>query len=167
MRSKLILSLLGLCFALTIDAQNGLKKVYDEDINPIEQIDQAVLKAKTEGKFVICQVGGNWCPWCLRFADFITKDTTISNVIDENFVYIHVNYNPRKSEGEEKVQLAKAMLKRLDNPARFGFPVFVVLDEEGRVIHTQDSSFLEEGQGYDKEKVLRFFKNWTPKAVKQ
>ena len=167
MRSKLILSLLGLCFALTIDAQNGLKKVYDENINPIEQIDQAVLKAKTEGKFVICQVGGNWCPWCLRFADFITKDTTISNVIDENFVYIHVNYNPRKSEGEEKVQLAKAMLKRLDNPARFGFPVFVVLDEEGRVIHTQDSSFLEEGQGYDKEKVLRFFKNWTPTAVKQ
>jgi thioredoxin-related protein len=152
---------------LTIDAQNGLKKVYDEDINPIEQIDQAVLRAKTEGKFVICQVGGNWCPWCLRFADFITKDTTISNVIDESFVYIHVNYNPRKSEGEEKVQLAKAMLKRLDNPARFGFPVFVVLDEEGRVIHTQDSSFLEEGQGYDKEKVLRFFKNWTPKAVKQ
>ena len=167
MRSKLILSLLGLCFALTIDAQNGLKKVYDENINPLEQIDQAVLKAKTEGKFVICQVGGNWCPWCLRFADFITKDTTISNVIDESFVYIHVNYNPRKSEGEEKVQLAKAMLKRLDNPARFGFPVFVVLDEEGRVIHTQDSSFLEEGQGYDKEKVLRFFKNWTPKAVKQ
>jgi len=167
MRNKLILSLLGLCFALTIDAQNGLKKVYDEDINPIEQIDQAVLKAKTEGKFVICQVGGNWCPWCLRFADFITKDTTISNVIDESFVYIHVNYNPRKSEGEEKVQLAKAMLKRLDNPARFGFPVFVVLDEEGRVIHIQDSSFLEEGQGYDKEKVLRFFKNWTPKAVKQ
>ena len=167
MRNKLILSLLGLCFALTIDAQNGLKKVYDENINPIEQIDQAVLKAKTEGKFVICQVGGNWCPWCLRFADFITKDTTISNVIDESFVYIHVNYNPRKSEGEEKVQLAKAMLKRLDNPARFGFPVFVVLDEEGRVIHTQDSSFLEEGQGYDKEKVLRFFKNWTPKAVKQ
>ena len=167
MRNKLILSLLGLCFALTIDAQNGLKKVYNENINPIEQIDQAVLKAKTEGKFVICQVGGNWCPWCLRFADFITKDTTISNVIDESFVYIHVNYNPRKSEGEEKVQLAKAMLKRLDNPARFGFPVFVVLDEEGRVIHTQDSSFLEEGQGYDKEKVLRFFKNWTPKAVKQ
>ena len=65
------------------------------------------------------------------------------------------------------MQLAKAMLERLNNPARFGFPVFVVLDEEGRVIHIQDSSFLEEGQGYNQEKVLRFFKNWTPKAVKQ
>jgi uncharacterized protein YyaL (SSP411 family) len=152
---------------LALNAQTALKKVYDEDINPIEQIDQALVKARSEGKFVICQVGGNWCPWCLRFVDFITNDTTISNVIDKSFVYIHVNYNPRKSEGEEKMQLAKAMLERLNNPARFGFPVFVVLDEEGRVIHIQDSSFLEEGQSYNQEKVLRFFKNWTPKAVKQ
>ena len=167
MRKKLILSLFGICLALTLNAQTALKKVYNEDINPIEQIDQALVKARSEEKFVICQVGGNWCPWCLRFADFITNDTTISNVIDESFVYIHVNYNPRKSEGEEKMQLAKAMLERLNNPARFGFPVFVVLDEEGRVIHIQDSSFLEEGQSYNQEKVLRFFKNWTPKAVKQ
>ena len=75
-------------FALTSNAQTALKKVYNEDINPIEQIDKAVAKVKSEGKFVICQVGGNWCPWCLRFADFITKDTTISKVIDESFVYI-------------------------------------------------------------------------------
>ena len=165
MRKKLILLLLVFLFALTMNAQTILKKVYNEDINPIEQIDQAVVKAKSEGKFVICQVGGNWCPWCLRFADFITNDTTISKVIDENFVYIHVNYNPRKSEGEEKMLLAKKMLERLNNPARFGFPVFVVLDDEGKVIHIQDSSFLEEGQGYDQKKVLRFFKNWTKQSV--
>lgn len=165
MRKKLTLSLLTVFFALMTNAQSDLKKVYNEEINPIEQIDQAIMKAKTEGKFVICQVGGNWCPWCLRFADFITNDTTISNVIEDSFIYIHVNYNPRKSEGEEKVLLAKKMLERLNNPARFGFPVFVVLDENGKVIHIQDSSFLEEGQGYSQEKVLRFFKSWTPKAV--
>ena len=161
-----MISIVGALFALTMQAQTALKKVYDESINPMEQIDQALVKAKSEGKFVICQVGGNWCPWCLRFADFITKDATISQVIDENFVYIHVNYNPRKSEGEEKALLAKRMMERLNNPARFGFPVFVVLDDEGRVMHIQDSSFLEEGHGYDQKKVLRFFKNWTPKAVK-
>ena len=160
------LVLLALLMAITIEAQTSLKKVYDEDINPIEQIDKALVKAKSEGKFVICQVGGNWCPWCLRFADFITNDTAISKVIAENFEYIHVNYNPRKSEGEEKLQQAKALMKRLNNCGRFGFPVFVVLDEEGKVIHIQDSSFLEEGQGYNQEKVMRFFKNWTPKSVK-
>jgi len=163
---KGIISLIAVFIALLTNAQTGLKKVYNENINPIEQIDQAIVRAKSEGKFVICQVGGNWCPWCLRFADFITNDTTISKVINENFEYIHVNYNPRKSGGETQQQQAASMMKRLNNCGRFGFPVFVVLDDEGKVIHIQDSSFLEEGQGYNQEKVLRFFKNWTPKAVK-
>ena len=151
---------------VTEQPTKSLKKVYNEEINPIEQIDQAVAKAKAEGKFVICQVGGNWCPWCLKFADFITNDTAISKVIDENFEYIHVNYNPRKSQGPEQVEQGKALMKRLDNAGRFGFPVFVILDEEGKILHIQDSSFLEEGEGYNQEKVLRFFKNWTPSAVK-
>ena len=166
MRKRIILSFVAALIALMANAQTSVKKVYNEDINPLKQIDVAVMKAQSEGKFVICQVGGNWCPWCLRFADFITNDTTISKVISENFEYIHVNYNPRKSEGAVKAQEAAALMKRLDNCGRFGFPVFVVLDESGKVIHTQDSSFLEEGQSYNQEKVLRFFKNWTPKAVK-
>ena len=155
-----------LWLATTVNAQTALKKVYNEDINPLEQIDQALTKAKADGKFVVCQVGGNWCPWCLRFADFITNDTTISKLINDNFEYIHVNYNPRKSENAEKAAQAAALMTRLDNCGRFGFPVFVVLDDAGKVLHIQDSSFLEEGQGYNKEKVLRFFKNWTPQAVK-
>ena len=167
MGKTIVISLLSVFFVLTMNAQTALKKVYNEDINPIEQIDHAVAKAKSEGKFVVCQVGGNWCPWCLRFADFITNDTTISKVIDDNFVYIHVNYNPRKSEGEAKARQAAELMKRLDNCGRFGYPVFVVLGEDGKVVHIQDSSFLEEGQGYNKEKVLRFFNNWTPKAVMQ
>jgi len=166
MKKRIILSLLAVFFVMTAQAQTESKKLYDEDINPLEQIDQAVVKAKAEGKFVICQVGGNWCPWCLRFADFISKDSEISKVIEDNFNYIHVNYNPRKSGGEEKQQQAKALMQRLDNCGRFGYPVFVVLNEEGKVIHLQDSSFLEEGQSYNQEKVLRFFKSWTPEAVK-
>ena len=165
MRKRIILSLLAVFFVMAAQAQTESKKLYDEDINPLEQIDQAVIKAKAEGKFVICQVGGNWCPWCLRFADFISKDSDISKVIADNFNYIHVNYNPRKSGGEEKQQQAKALMQRLDNCGRFGYPVFVVLNEEGKVIHLQDSSFLEEGQSYNQEKVLRFFKSWTPEAV--
>lgn len=147
---------------LALGANAQLKKVYNDDINPMEQIDKAIAQATQQGKFVICQVGGNWCPWCLKFADFITKDEEIAKLVDENFVYIHVSYNPHKSTDPAR---DKAMLKRLGNPGRFGYPVFVVLDAKGNVIHIQDSSFLEEGKGYNKEKVLRFFNGWTPKAV--
>ena len=115
MKKFFITSIAAALFAVTVNAQTALKKVYNEEINPLEQIDQAVAKAKGEGKLVICQVGGNWCIWCLRFADFITKDADISNVIAENFEYIHVNYNPRKSQGQEKLEQGKALMARLKN----------------------------------------------------
>ena len=58
-------------------------------------------------------------------------------------------------------------MARLDTCGRFGFPVFVILNDEGKVIHIQDSGLLEEDKSYNKEKVLHFFQNWTPKAVRQ
>ncbi len=167
MKKILTITLLAMAlFCVTANAQteatSAPKKVYNEQINPLEQIDQAILQAKAEGKFVICQVGGNWCPWCLRFADFITNDSTINSVIEQNFVYIHVNYHPRKA-GE----VGKALMKRLNNAGRFGFPVLVVLDEEGQIIHIQDSGLLEEDKSYNQKKVLTFFKQWTPAAVRE
>lgn len=166
MKRLVTLAFSMLFVVLMANAQGVLKRVYDETIDPMQQIDSAVKKAKAENKFVVCQVGGNWCPWCLRFADFVEKDTAVNKVVNDNFVYIHVNYNRRKAAGDESMAKAAKLMKRLDNPQRFGFPVFVVLDGEGKVLHIQDSSFLEEGKGYNEEKTLRFFKNWTPKAVK-
>lgn len=160
MKKALLTTLMTMLVCCALSAQTAPAKVYDESIDPMTQIDQALLKAKAEGKFVICQVGGNWCPWCLRFAQYITNDSTIRQMVEENFVYIHVNYHPRKS-GEA----GKAMLKRLGNAGRFGYPVLVVLDSDGKVVHIQDSAYLEEGESYNQKKVLNFFKHWTPKAV--
>ena len=166
MRRLVTLAFMMTMVVVMAHAQGALKKVYNESIDPMTQIDEALVKAKAEGKFVICQVGGNWCPWCLKFADFVEKDTAVNKAVNDSFEYIHGNYNPRKAAGAEAVKKAESLMKRLNNPARFGFPVFVVLDEKGTVLHIQDSSFLEEGKGYDEKKVLRFLKNWTPKAVK-
>lgn len=159
MKRIISLVLLTLAIHLSSFSQNELKKVYNEDIDPLVQIDEAVAKAKKNGKYVVCQVGGNWCVWCLRFADFMYKDSTIDKLVKENFEYIHVNYNPRQKSSPE-------LMSRLNNCGRFGYPVFVVLDENGTVLHIQDSSFLEEGKSYSQEKVLRFFKAWTPSSVK-
>ena len=149
-------------FLTSVNAQTNLKKIYDEEADPLAQIESALKLAGNEGKFVISQVGGNWCRWCLMFADFIEKDTELSEFIDDNFVFIHSNYNPRERADEKTLE----MLRRLGNPSRFGFPVFVVMDSTGKVLHIQDSSYLEEGNGYNRDKVIRFFRNWTPEAVR-
>ena len=166
MRRMITLAFMMTMVVMMAHAQGALKKVYNESIDPMSQIDAGLQKAKTEGKLVICPLVGNWCPWCLRFADFVEKDTAVNQMVNDNFVYLHVNYNPRQSAGGDAVKKAEALVKRLNNPQRFGFPVFVVLATDSQVLHIQASSFLEEGRGYDEKKVLSFLKNWTPMAVK-
>lgn len=152
------LLLLSLCVILSYNCfSQETKALYDEKADAVAQIKTAVKQASGEGKYVVCQVGGNWCPWCIRFSNFITQNDTINQIVKENFIYIHVNYSAANKNPEA--------MKMLANPARFGFPVLVILDEKGKVIHIQDSSYLEEGQGYDAKKVEDFFKKWTPKAV--
>lgn len=140
----------------------GLTKVYDEKTEPMGQIDAAVKTARESGRHIICQVGGNWCRWCLMFADFITKDKEISQTITDNYVYIHVNY---PVDGNKESAGSKQLMKRLHNAGRLGFPALVVLDANGKVLHQQDSSFLEEGEGYSRDKVLRFLNAWTHKSL--
>ena len=132
-------------------------KPYDEKADAMAQIDQAVKRAADEGKYVLCQVGGNWCPWCIRFAEYADTNAAVHKAIDENFVYIHINWS-RDNKNPEA-------MKRLGNPARFGFPVFVILDRQGTPIHIQSSGYLEEGKGYNQKKVTDFLLNWTEKAV--
>lgn len=146
-----------------LNAQTPLPKVYNETIDPMVQIDQALAKASKEKKNVIVQLGGNWCIWCLRFADFITKDSLINSTIEKNYEYIHVNI-PRR--GTPQAKASEPLQKRLNNAGRFGYPVLVVLSPNGKILHIQDSSFLEEDKSYNSAKVLRFLNGWTPEAVK-
>ena len=135
-------------------AQN---KIYDESADGMAQLKEAMTTAQTTGKYVLCQVGGNWCPWCLRFAAFADTNAMVHPVIEKNFVYVHVNYSKANKNPEA--------MKFLGNPARFGFPVFVIIDDKGVPIHIQNSAYLEEGKGYDEKKVSEFLLNWTPEAV--
>lgn len=137
----------------------GLPKVYDEDLNAMEQIQQALDLARETKRKVICQVGGNWCPWCLRFANFITKDVEIAKLIEQHYVYIHVNTSKQNKNTEA--------MKFLGNPGRFGYPVFVILDNEGRVMQTESSAYLEKDKSYDRQKVYNFFYNWTEEAIEK
>lgn len=139
------------------DQGDALKKVYNEELNPMEQIDQALEEARNTNRLVVCQVGGNWCPWCLRFAHFITSDQEINDLINKHFIYIHLNTSKEHKNAD--------MLKRLGNPGRFGYPVLVILGKEGEVLHIQNSAYLEEGKSYDRKKVLEFFQNWTIEAI--
>lgn len=133
------------------------KKIYNPEANARKDIANAVKKAKAEGKHVMVQIGGNWCGWCILFHGYIQEEPEIKKMIEDNFVFVLMNYSPENKNLD--------LLKYYRNPGRFGFPVFLILDGKGKLLHTQDSGLLEEGKGYNKGKVLGFLRNWTPKAL--
>ena len=133
-------------------------KLYDPSLDGIKQIKEATALARAQSKHVLIQYGGNWCGWCIKFDAFCKSDTTISRIINANYIPVKMNYDQANKNDAANVYMG--------NPTRFGFPVFIILDGNGKVLHIQDSGLLEEGQGYSKQKVTTFFRNWTAAAIK-
>jgi thioredoxin-related protein len=143
--------------ALTTEAQDMKSfRLYKPGENAEVELDKIIARAKTTGKHVFIQIGGNWCVWCARCNEFVTADTQIDSLISKNYIVYHMNY-PDK--------INKELLERYEYLQRFGFPVFIILNGEGKRLHTQNSSYLEQDKGYSKERVYEFFVQWTPAAL--
>lgn len=134
----------------------SLVKPYHPEEDAEAKLAELVKQAQKEHKNIMIQAGGNWCIWCLRFNDYVQKTPELKSIIDENYLYYHLNYSKENKN--------EALFNQFDNPgAKYGYPVFIVLDENGKMIHTQDSAVLEDGDGYSLEKVKEFFNQWKPK----
>ena len=131
-------------------------KLYKPEENAKAAIAAAVKKARDTGKQVLVQIGGNWCIWCARFNEFVTNDKSLDSLVNSNYIVYHLNYSKENKNTD--------ILTTYQFPQRFGFPVFLVLNENGELIHTQTSWYLESGKSYDKEKVTAFFNDWGKKA---
>lgn len=152
---KLILLIL-LQWAFTgLTAQNT--KPYNPKADVSEDIQEATDVAQAEDKHILLMIGGNWCPWCRKLNGFLEANNTIDSLLKSDFVMVKVNYS------KERKNLN--ILAKYDYPQRFGFPVLVVLNAEGKRIHTQNTVYLEEGKGYNADRIINFLKAWRPEAL--
>jgi thioredoxin-related protein len=131
--------------------------LYDPSANVEKDVAALIQKSQQGKKHIFLQIGGNWCGWCIRFHKFVTDDDELKRLVGENFEVYHLNYSEENKNAE--------YLKKLRFPQRFGFPVFVILDADGKMLHTQDSALLEEGDSYNKQKVTTFLENWSAGAL--
>lgn len=131
--------------------------IYNPKADAKAEIAAAVVKAKAEKKHVFIQVGGNWCVWCIRFHDLVKATPELKNYLNENYETVLLNWSPENKNEE--------IMRKFNFPGRFGFPVFLILDGDGNLIHTQNSEYLEEGEGHSVKKILAFLKNWNYGAL--
>lgn len=157
MKRTFLLMLFFIVWFTTNKIYSQAKLVYNPDADAARELQTGIELAGESGKHVLVIIGGNWCPWCLKFNNYIHDDHQIDSLLRNDFVVVKVNYS--------KEQKNLPVLKRLKYPQRFGFPVFLVLNGAGELLHTQDSGLLESGSGYDKKKVTNFLKMWSLNAL--
>lgn len=136
---------------------------YNENQDARADLKAAMVKAEKENKNVLIQFGGNWCPWCLGFHALVSGVPRVDSLMKENYVYLLLNVPHEKDKRDN------TLFQEFGFPNRFGYPVFVILDKNGKRLNTQDSDAFEypntKVKGYDTIKVIRFLSLWTPKAL--
>ncbi|RZL44480.1 MAG: thioredoxin family protein [Pedobacter sp.] len=157
MKKYIVVVALLLMSATGFAQEKSIVSIYNPQANAQADINAAVAKAKKANKHVFIQVGGNWCVWCIRFHDLVKETPALKDYLANNYETVLVNYSPENKN--------EAVLKKLSNPGRFGFPVFLILDGNGKLLHTQNSAYLEDGQGHSVKKITDFLKNWNYGAL--
>jgi len=152
---KILFAMLFLMSAM-LYAQDKVQ-IYDPLADARNDLRQAIQLAGQENKHVLVQVGGNWCPWCVKLHDLFVSDTVIDSILKADYVLVRINYS-KENKNPETMAL-------LEYPQRFGFPVLIILDAEGNRLHTQNTAYLEQDKGYNAEKVKGFLLDWNRAAI--
>jgi thioredoxin-related protein len=127
---------------------------YDPKRDAAADVREAVALAAKTHRRVLVEIGGKWCVWCTYLDKFFDQNATLRSFRDENFVMVKVNFSPENKNEKVIAQLGGAP----------GYPHLVVLDADGKLLHAQDSSKLEEGRGYSVQAIAKFLEEWKAKS---
>ncbi len=127
-------------------------RTYDPSRNAAQDVLAAEQEGQRSGRNVLVDVGGNWCVWCHIMDRFFQSHADLAELRDKYYVTVFVNFSPENRNRE--------FLSRF--PRIPGFPHLFVLDSGGKLLRSQFTGALEQGNSYSVEKMREFLLKWEP-----
>ena len=144
----------SLLACLRLSAGEGLPAYstgYSAERDPFADGRAALALAKSSGRRVLIEVGGDWCAWCHRLERIISEHPEVATALYGNFVLLKVNVSDANPNDEFLSGLPKLA----------GYPKLFVARDDGVIVQSQDpSDFLAEGD-YNPELILDFLQRWA------
>jgi thiol:disulfide interchange protein len=125
---------------------------FDPSRNARKDIADAVAKAQKTHQRILLDIGGEWCIWCHRLDDYFAQNAELDKLREANFIWLKINFSPEN----ENRELLSAY------PKIPGYPHIFVLDENGHLLHSQNTGELEADKSYDLKKMAAFLRKWSP-----
>ena len=128
---------------------------FDPARDAAKDVAAAVALAKSRGVRVLIDVGGEWCSWCHIMDRFFAANEDARTLREQHYVWLKVNWS---KDNRNEVVLSRW-------PKIQGYPHLFVLDSDGALLHSQDTSLLEAGKGYSKARFIAFLTRWASGAI--
>ena len=118
---------------------------YDENADALENISEAIEKAKLENKYVLLQMGGNWCPDCRTLGEYFSRPE-IKEWLDDRTVLVSVDVG----EWDRNLDI----VEEYGNPISEGIPALVLLNSENEVLFATLAGELASARSMSKNDLI-------------
>ena len=118
---------------------------YDENADALDSISKALKIAELENKYVLLQMGGNWCPDCRTLGEYFSRPD-IKEWLDDRAILVSVDV------GEWNRNLD--IVEEYGNPISEGIPALVLLNSENEVIFATLAGELASARSMSKNDLI-------------
>lgn len=126
---------------------------YDPARDAANDLKNAVDEASRTHRRVMMEIGGNWCVWCRYFEEFYAAHPDLLDFRERNYVFVRVNFSEENKNA--------AVISKYGSVS--GYPHIFVLDQDGKLLYSKNTSELEQGRGYSEVAMKKFLEDWAPK----
>lgn len=131
---------------------SALVDFYDPGRNPADDLAKAIPVAQAENKRIMLELGGDWCIWCKYMDDFYASHPDILQYRIDHYVLIKVNVSEENAN--------EGFLSQY--PDVDGYPHIFILENTGKLLQSQDTAELEDGEkSYVPEVFMSFLEKWA------
>ena len=127
-------------------------KPYDENANAGEQISDALETAKLKNRYVLLQMGGNWCPDCRTLGEYFSRPD-IKEWLDERVILVSVDVG----EWDRNLDI----VEKYENPISEGVPALVLINSNNEVMFATLAGELASARSMSKNDLI----DWLNKKI--
>ena len=120
---------------------------YDENADALENISMALKNAKLENKYVLLQMGGNWCPDCRTLGEYFSRPD-IKQWLNDRLILVSVDV------GEWNRNLD--IVEEYGNPISEGIPALVLLNSNDEVMLATLAGELASARSMSKDDLVEW-----------
>ena len=118
---------------------------YDENADALDGISKALKIAELENKYVLLQMGGNWCPDCRTLGEYFSRPD-IKAWLDDRVILVSVDVG----EWNRNLDIAE----KYGNPISEGIPALVLLNSENEVMFATLAGELASARSMSKNDLI-------------